>query len=365
LNKLVNFLVYVLLGLGVFYNNSIYAEQTVRIYNWSDYIGENTLKNFQKQTNIKFLYDVFDSNEMLEAKLLAGKSGYDVVVPSSHFLSRQIKTGAFTKLDKFKIPNFKLLDKYLLSFFSNHDFNNEYSVPYLWGTNGIGYNVDKVREVLGVEDIDSWQYLFEPENLKKLHSCGVSFLDSADEMFPAMLHYLGFNPNSVNLNNLKKATQKFKELQPYITYFHSSKYISDLANGNICVAAGFSGDVAQAIDRAKEAENGVNIAYIVPKEGSALWFDVMAIPKDAPNIEAAHSFINFVLDPENMAEITNYVGYANAVPSSNKFIRTEIINNKNIYPTASLFKKMYISNTLPNEFVRQMNRSWNSIKTNN
>jgi len=360
----VKLLAYMLLGIGISNTNLVNAAQ-VRIYNWSDYIGESTLKDFQTQTDISPLYDVFDSNETLEAKLLAGQSGYDVVVPSSHFLARQIKAGVFLKLDKEQIPNLSLLDKFLLKFTQNHDPNNEYSVPYLWGTNGIGYNVDKIKQVLGVDEIDSWQYLFEPEYMQKLASCGVAFLDSPDEMFPAILHYLGFNPNSTNVEDFKKAEAKFMQVRQYVTYFHSSKYITDLANGDICIAAGFSGDVMQAIISSKEAKNGVNIAYSVPKEGGALWFDVMAIPKDAPNVEAAHEFINFILEPQNIAEVTNYVGYANAVPAANKLVAQEIINNKNVYPSAKSFKNMYISNPLPNNIVKQMNRSWTKIKTNN
>jgi len=333
------------------------------IYNWTDYIAEDTLSNFQAKTGIKVTYDVFDSNEVLESKLLAGRTGYDLVVPSNHFLDRQIQTGAFYKLDKSKIPNFKHLNPTLLQYVEHNDPNNQYGIPYLWGTNGIGYNIDKVRQVLGVDRIDSWQYLFEPENLQKLQTCGVAFLDSADEMIPAMLHYLKLNANSSSIGDIKKAERKFMELRPYVTYFHSSKYVTDLANGNICIAAGFSGDVMQAIERAHEAGNGVNVAYSIPKEGSALWFDMMAIPKDAANIDAAHAFINFVLEPKNAADISNHVGYANAVSAADKYMDAEIINNPDIYPNLSSFTNMYISIPLPSNVVREMNRSWVRIKT--
>jgi len=343
---------------------SITQAQNLLIYNWADYIAPDTLKDFKNQTGINVFYDVFDSNEVLESKLLAGRTGYDLVVPSSHFLSRQIKAGTFHKLDKNKIHNFQKLDENLLQFTKHDDPNNEYSIPYLWGTNGIGYNVDKVKQVLGVDKIDSWQYLFEPHNLQKLKSCGVAFLDSADEMFPAMLHYLGSNPNSTNLDDYKKAENKFMTLRKYVTYYHSSKYVTDLANGNICIAAGFSGDVMQAIDRANEAEAGVNIAYAIPKEGSALWFDMMAIPNDAPNIDYAYDFINFILEPKNIAKVSNYVGYANAVPEAQKYMDEEVINNKNVYPNLDELKNMYISINLPSNVVREMNRSWIKIKTN-
>ncbi|WP_104719897.1 extracellular solute-binding protein, partial [Pseudomonas syringae group genomosp. 3] len=229
---------------------SAQAESTVHIYNWSDYIGKTTLADFKAATGIKPVYDVFDSNETLEAKLLAGRTGYDVVVPSNHFLGKQIKAGAFQKLDKSLLPNYKNLDPALLKRLEKNDPGNQYAVPYLWGTNGIGYNVDKVKAVLGVDKIDSWSVLFEPENIKKLSSCGVAFLDSADEMLPAMLNYLGLDPNSTKEADYKKAEAKLMAIRPYVTYFHSSKYITDLANGDICVAAGFSGDVFQAKARA-------------------------------------------------------------------------------------------------------------------
>lgn len=254
---------------------SAQAASTVSVYNWTDYIGETTLADFQAKTGIKVVYDVFDSNETLEGKLLAGRTGYDVVVPSNHFLARQVKAGAFLTLDRAQLPNFKNLDPRLLKLLEQNDPGNAHSVPYLWGTNGIGYNVDKVKQVLGIERIDSWAVLFEPDNLKKLHECGVAFLDSPDELFPAILNYMGKDPRSENAEDYKQAEAKLLTLRPYITYFHSSKYISDLANGNICVAFGYSGDVFQAANRAKEAKNGVNIAYSIPRKaptcGSTCW----------------------------------------------------------------------------------------------
>jgi putrescine transport system substrate-binding protein len=296
-----------LVGAGITLAVSVQAAPTVHVYNWSDYIGPDTLANFEKATGIKPVYDVFDSNETLEGKLLAGRTGYDVVVPSNHFLGKQIKAGAFQKLDKSLLTNYANLDPVLLKRLEKNDPGNQYSVPYLWGTNGIGYNVDKVKEVLGVDHIDSWAVLFEPENMKKLATCGVSFMDSADEMLPAVLNYMGLNPNSTNPEDYKKAEEKLLKVRPYVTYFHSSKYISDLANGNICVAAGFSGDVFQAKARAAEAGKGVNIAYAIPKEGGNLWFDVLAIPKDATNVKEAHAFINYLLKTEVIAQVSDYV----------------------------------------------------------
>lgn len=339
------------------------AQQTVHIYNWSDYIGENTLANFEAKTGIKPVYDVFDSNETLEGKLLAGRTGYDVVVPSNHFLGKQIKAGAFQKLDRAKLPNWNNLDPALLKQLETNDPGNQYAVPYLWGTNGIGYNVEKVKEVLGVDEIDSWSVLFEPENIKKLSQCGVAFLDSADEMIPAMLNYLGLNPNSTNPDDYAKAEAKLLEVRPYVTYFHSSKYIGDLANGNICVAAGFSGDILQAADRAEEAGKGIDIAYAIPKEGANLWFDMLAIPADSANTDQALAFINYLLDPQVIAEVSDYVGYANPNTKAGELMDQDVRNDPSVYPPQAVLDKLYISAELPVKVQRLMTRAWTKVKS--
>ena len=339
------------------------AAGTVHIYNWSDYIGETTLADFQKETGIKPVYDVFDSNETLEGKLLAGRTGYDVVVPSNHFLGKQIKAGAFQKLDKSQLPNYSNLDPVLLKRLEQNDPGNLYAVPYLWGTNGIGYNVDKVKAVLGIDKIDSWSVLFEPENIKKLHSCGVAFLDSADEMMPTVLNYMGLNANSTNPKDYAKATDKLLAVRPYVTYFHSSKYIGDLANGDICVAIGFSGDIFQAKHRAEEAKKGVNIAYSIPKEGGALWFDMLAIPKDSSNVKEAHAFINYLLKPEVIAQVSDYVGYANPNPGSDKLMEQSIRTDEAVYPPQAVLDKTYVSVELPPNIQRLMTRSWTKVKS--
>lgn len=341
----------------------VQAAGTVHIYNWSDYIGESTLADFEKETGIKPVYDVFDSNETLEGKLLAGRTGYDVVVPSNHFLGKQIKAGAFQKLDKAQLPNYSNLDPVLLKRLQQNDPGNLYAVPYLWGTNGIGYNVDKVKAVLGIDKIDSWAVLFEPENIKKLHSCGVAFLDSADEMMPTMLNYLGLNANSTNTKDYEKATAKLLAVRPYVTYFHSSKYIGDLANGDICVAIGFSGDIFQAKNRAEEAKKGVNIAYSIPKEGGALWFDMLAIPKDSSNVKEAHAFINYLLKPEVIAQVSDYVGYANPNPGSDKLMEQSIRTDEAVYPPQAVLDKTYVSTELPANIQRLMTRSWTKVKS--
>ncbi|PVZ15439.1 putrescine transport system substrate-binding protein [Pseudomonas sp. URIL14HWK12:I9] len=351
------------LGAGLLAGTTVQAAGEVHIYNWSDYIGENTLAEFQKATGIKPVYDVFDSNETLEGKLLAGRTGYDVVVPSNHFLGKQIKAGAFQKLDRAQLPNWKNLDPELMKRLEANDPGNQYAVPYLWGTNGIGYNVEKVKAALGTDKIDSWAVLFEPENLKKLSKCGVAFLDSPDEMMPAVLNYLGLDPNSTNPDDYKKAEAKLLKVRPYVTYFHSSKYISDLANGNICVAAGFSGDVFQARNRAEEAKNGVKVAYAVPKEGGNLWFDMLAIPKDAENVKQAHAFINFLLQPEVIAEVSDAVGYANPNPQAKADMDQKVATDPSVYPPQDVLAKAYVSHELPPNIQRLMTRSWTRIKS--
>ncbi|MHB0818313.1 polyamine ABC transporter substrate-binding protein [Stutzerimonas stutzeri] len=336
---------------------------SVHIYNWSDYIGETTLEAFEKETGIKPVYDVFDANETLEAKLLAGRSGYDVVVPSNHFLGKQIRAGAFQKLDRSKLSNWDNLDPALLKQLQKNDPGNAYAVPYLWGTNGIGYNVEMVSTVLGIEKVDSWAVIFEPESAKKLAACGIAFLDSADEMIPAVLNYLGLDPNSEDPDDYAKAAAKLQEVRPYVRYFHSSKYVSDLANGNICIAAGFSGDVFQAAARADEAGKGIDIAYAIPKEGGNLWFDMLAIPADARNAEQAHAFIDFLLRPEVIASVSDYVGYANPNSKAGELMDPEVRQDQSIYPPQNVLDRLFVNNELPPKIQRLMTRTWTKLKS--
>ncbi|UBH58326.1 polyamine ABC transporter substrate-binding protein [Aeromonas enteropelogenes] len=343
--------------------NVAQAAPVVHFYNWSDYIGETTLSDFQQATGIKTVYDVFDSNETLEGKLLTGRTGYDLVVPSNNFLAKQIQAGAFQKLDKSQLPNLANLDPVLLSQLDKVDPDQQYAVPYLWGTNGIGYNVDKIKAVLGVDKIDSWATIFEPENMAKLSRCGVAFLDSADEMIPAVLNYLGLDPNSHEPADIKKAEAQLLKVRPYVAYFHSSKYIGDLANGDICVAAGFSGDILQAAARAEEAGKGVNIAYSIPKEGANLWFDMMAIPADAHNVKEAHALINYVLRPEVIAKISNYVGYANPNAKAGEFMDEEVRKDERVYPPQAVLEHLFVQEAHPRAVQRQMTRSWTKIKS--
>lgn len=338
-------------------------EKVLHVYNWSDYIAEDTLENFQKATGIKVVYDVFDSNETLEAKLLSGGSGYDVVVPSNQFLAKQIKAGVFQPLDKSKLPNWKNLNPDLMKALENADPGNKYAFPYLWGTTGIGYNPEKVKAALGVDTIDSWDVLFKPENMEKLKSCGVSMLDAPDEVYAAALHYQGLNPNPTSVEDVKKAEDLLMKVRPYITYFHSSKYISDLANGDICVALGWSGDIFQAQARAEEAKNNVPVAYTIPKEGAATFFDMMAIPADAKNVEAAHVFLNYILTPEVIAPISDYVAYPNGNSAATPLVSEEVRNNPGIYPTEEASKKLYTFSELTPAVQRAITRSWTKVKS--
>jgi putrescine transport system substrate-binding protein len=338
--------------------------KTVNVYNWSDYIAEDTLPNFEEATGIKVTYDVFDSDEMVETKLLAGSSGYDVVVPSLSFLGRQIQAGVFLPLDKSKIPNFKNVDPELLKRIALQDPGNQYAVPYLWGTSGIGYNVDKVKAAFGTTDVaNSWDLVFKPENLSKLKDCGVTLLDTPSELIPIALNYLGEDPHSFDPATIDKAAALLKSIRPYVRNFHSSSYINDLANGDVCLVVGWSGDVIQARDRAEEAGNGVNIAYSIPKEGAPQWFDMMAIPKDATHVDNAYAFINYMLDPKVAAANTNFVTYPNAVPASKPMVDKSIAEDPTIYPPADVDAKLFTFAVLPPEVDRQYTRIWTELKT--
>lgn len=338
-------------------------EKVLNVYNWSDYIGENTIANFEQETGIEVNYDVYDNNEVVEAKLLAGSSGYDIVVPTAiPYLARLIDAGAVQKLDKDKIPNWSNLDPALMQRVQTADPNNAYAAIYQWGTNGIGVNVDMVKERLG-EVPQSYDLLFDPETVKKLEDCGVTLLDSPDEVFDILLNYLGHDPASEDADLLAEAEAQLMKVRPYIKYFHSSQYINDLANGDICVAQGWSGDVFIAADRAAGAETPQTIEYIIPEEGTIVWFDVMAIPADAPHPDNAHKWINYVLRPEVMASITNYVWYANAVPASLPMVDEEIKGSPSIYPTEEVKQGLFASTLKSQDYTRLETRAWTRVKT--
>jgi len=338
-------------------------DKVLHVYNWSDYIAPDTIANFEKESGIKVVYDVFDSNETLEAKLLAGKSGYDIVVPSNNFLAKQIKAGVYQELDKSKLSNYDNLNKSLLKAVSVSDPDNKHAFPYMWGSIGIGYNPEKVKAALGVDKIDSWDTLLKPENIAKLKSCGVSFLDSPTEMLPIALHYLGLPTDTQKKDDLKKAEELFLKIRPSIGYFHSSKYISDLANGNICVAVGYSGDIQQAKSRAAEAGGKVKVAYDIPKEGAGSFYDMVAIPKDAENVDAAYKFMNYLLKPDVMAAITNSVRFPNGNEKATALVDKDITSDPGIYPSADVQAKLYAIADLPAATQREMTRSWTKIKS--
>ncbi|UXY51164.1 extracellular solute-binding protein [Pseudomonas tohonis] len=340
------------------------AEPVVRIYNWFDYIAPDTLENFRKDSGITPKYDVYDSNEVLEAKLLSGHSGYDLVVPSDGFLPNYMKAGVFQPLDKSKLPNWKNLNPALLKVLAAKDPGNQYVMPYMWGTNGIAYNVDKVRAVLGENaPVDSWELIFNPDNLARLKQCGVAFLDSPTEVIPEVLHYLGLPPNSRNPEDYAKAEELLTRLRPHITYFSSSKFVSDLANGEICVALAWSGGAMQAAARAEEAGNGMKVVYRIPKEGTAAWFDVLAIPRDAQNVEQAHAFLNYLLRPEVVAPISDHVAYANPNQAADGLISPTLRDNPNVYPPAEVQAKLFSVEMLPPKLERIRTRTWTKIKT--
>lgn len=335
----------------------------LRIFNWSDYIDEEVIEDFTKETGIEVTYDVFDSNEILETKLLAGGSGYDIVVPSGSFLSRQIEAGVFQKLDASKLPNRKNMWPEIEANVAKYGPLNDYSINYMWGTTGIGYNVDKATEVSGEGEIVSWDTFFNPEKLAKFKDCGVHVLDAPDEIIPAAMQYLGLDPNTTNPDDFAKAEELLLSIRPYIQKFHSSEYINALANGDICLAVGWSGDVLQARDRADEADAGVSIAYSIPSEGALMWFDQMAIPKDAANVEEAHIFLDYIMRAETIAKASNYVYYANGNLASQPLLEEDLITDPGVYPTEEATKGLYIKLAYDPKTQRTATRLWTKVVT--
>jgi putrescine transport system substrate-binding protein len=339
-------------------------ERVVNFYNWSDYIDPTVLGAFTKSTGINVRYDTFDSNDTLEAKLFAGKSGYDVVVPTGFFVAQQIAAGIFQKFDKSKLPNLVNVWPEIAQRLSVYDPGNQYNVNYMWGTTGIGYNVKAVQDILGAGAvIDSWADIFEPERIARFKDCGIHFLDSSDDIMPAALHYLHLDPNSSDPSDLQKAADLLGRIRPYVRKFHSSEYLNALANGEICLVVGFSGDIKQAQKRAAEGKNGVAIGYVLPKDGAQLWFDNLAIPKDAPDVAEAHALINYLLDPEVAAKNTNFISYANGNLASQKFIDKSILDDRTIYPDTPTMAKLYVVTAHDQKTQRLINRLWTRIKT--
>ena len=339
-------------------------ERVVNVYNWSDYIDDTILEEFTAETGIKVVYDVFDSNEVLETKLLAGATGYDIVVPTGTFLARQITAGVFQKLDKSKLPNLANMDPAILERLSKYDPGNEHAINYMWGTTGIGINVDKVKERLGADaELNTWSIVFDPEKASKLADCGIYMLDTVDEILPAALNYLGLDPDSKDTEDFAKAEELLLTVRPFVKKFHSSEYINALANGDICMAVGWSGDILQARDRAAEAEQGVTVEYVIPKEGALMWFDNMAIPADAPHVEEAHEFLNYIMKPEVIAKASNYVYYANGNAASKPFLNEDVIGDPAIYPDEDTVNRLYTTTPKDQRTQRSMTRLWTKVVT--
>lgn len=340
-------------------------EPVLNIYNWSDYIAPEVIPMFEKETGIKVTYDVYDSNEVLEAKILAGNTGYDIVVPTDSSMIRQIRAGAYQPLDRSKIPNWTNLDPKFVEEVNKiypEDPVDKYGAIYFWGTVGIGTNVSKVEERIPNAPVDSLDLIFKPENAAKLADCGIVMLDSPVDIIPMALNYLGKDPHSEKPEDIEAAKSLLLGIRPHIRYFHSSRYIEDLANGEVCVAIGWSGDIIQAADRASEADRGIEIQYAIPTEGTLLWFDIMGIPKDAPHPENAHKFIDFILRPEVSAMNTNYVYFPNANKASYDLIENEIRNDPTIYPPQEVIAKLF-SNKLESLELAQMRAdAWDAIK---
>lgn len=338
-------------------------ENVLFVLNWSDYIGETTVADFEAKTGIAVTYDVFDSNEVLETKLLAGRSGFDVVVPTAPFLERQIKAGVFLKLDKTKLPNLANMDPQIMERTALHDPGNEHAITYLWGTVGIGYNVDMVRKALGTDTIDSWSAIFEPANAAKLAKCGITMLDSPTDVFASVLIYKGRDPNSEKPEDLAVIEETLMKVRPYIKYLHSSSYINDLASGEICVALGWNGDMLQARDRGAEAAKPVRIAYAIPKEGAINYFDMLAIPADAPHPGNAHEFLNFIMDPAVIAKVSDKVRFANGNAASLPLISAQVRDDPAIFPGPEVRATLRQDLAESPEFSREMNRAWTRIRT--
>lgn len=347
---------------------SLAQNRTVNIYNWSDYMEPTVVESFTRETGIAVKYDTFDANETLETKLLAGKSGYDIVVPTAYFLERQIKAGVFQKIDKSKLKNIGNVWPEIAKRLATYDPGNQFAVNYMWGSTGIGYNVKKAREVLGVSGpldaaMANWDIVFKPDQLARFKACGVHMLDSADDIMPAALHYLGLNPNTKEQADLEKAAALLTTIRPNVAKFHSSEYLNALASGEICLVVGWSGDIKQAQKRAAEAKAGIEIGYAIPKGGAQMFFDNFAIPKDAKNVAEAHAFIDYLLRPEVAARNSNFLGYANGNLASQKLLDKSVLDDRTVYPDAAKMAELYLVTARDQRITRITNRLWTKVKT--
>ena len=338
-------------------------EKVLHVFNWADYIGKNTVADFEAKTGIKVTYDTYDSNEVLETKLLTGHTDYDIVVPTLTFAERLIKAGVFRKLDKSKLPNLSNMDTEIMRRVAVSDPGNEYSINYMWGTTGIGYNPRMVRKALGTDRIESWSALFEPKIASKLAKCGITLLDAPEDVFDSVRIYQGHDPNSEKMEELAEAEALLMKVRPYIRYFSSSQHVNDLASGEICVSLSWSGLILQARSRGAATATPVEIAYAIPSEGADIWFDMMAIPADAPHPDNAHVFINFLMDAKVIAGVSNDVGYANGNAASLPLVNSELRDDPLVYPPDEVRKRLFTPVAHSPEFSREQNRAWTRVKT--
>ena len=338
-------------------------EKVLHVYNWIDFIGKTTVADFEAQTGIKVVYDTYDTTEILETKLLTGGSGYDVVFPSSTYMGRLANAGALMKLDKSKLPNLANLDPELMGQVALNDLGNQHAIAYTWGTTGIAYNPALVGKALGTETIDSWAAVFDPQNAAKLAGCGITMLDSRDDVFEAVEVYLGSDSGNENLEELAAAEQVLKRARPFVRNFDSSEYPGTLAAGETCIAVGWSGVKRIARTRQDATSKYSDVEYVIPREGAPSYFDTAAIPADAPHPRNAHAFLNFLMQPDVIADVTNTVGYANANPSSAPFVDAEVRNDPAIYPDAEVRARLHPSRMHSNEYQRALGRAWTRVKT--
>jgi putrescine transport system substrate-binding protein len=337
--------------------------KVLNLYIWSDYLAADTLSKFETQYGIKVHPAYYDTNETLETKLLAGNSGFDIVVPSASYFERQIKAGAYLTLDKSKLPNLRNMDPQLMGRVASNDPGNAHGVIYLWGSNGIGYNEKMVKALMPDAPLDSWRLVFDPDVAAKVAKCGISMLDSPAEVLRAVYSYLGKDPNSQSADDLAQAEAVLLKIRPYIRNFSSSEYIEALANGDLCISVGYNGDVMQARDRAREANKGIDIKYVVPKEGSILWFDMLAIPKDAPDPDSAYAFMNYMMTPQVIADVSNFKRYANANIASQSMVLPAVKEDPGIYPTPEQRQKLALQLADSPEQTRAITRVWQKFKT--
>ena len=351
--------------LGMAASGAAHAQnKQLNIFNWAEYAAEDTIPGFERQSGIRVRYDTYDSNDTLQARLLTGKSGYDIVVPSTHYAARQLQAGLFQKLDKSMIPNWKNLDPEIMALLTSVDPNNEYLVPWGYGTNALGFNVTRAKEILGPDvKLNDWSILFDPEKARQFQSCGISVLDEAAQVFPAVLHYMGKDPNSSDPADYRAALEVLKQIRPYIRQFSSSGYIDELASGDLCLVYAYSGDVLIAADRAQQANRSYEIDFFLPDDGAPAWFDTMAVPADAPNPQAAFEFINYFNEPEVSAAITNEMFYPNANKAAREFVIPAVANNSAIYPPPEVASKLFVIQAQPLDIQRLQTRLWAELKS--